>query len=233
MPLDHSSTKPTDHRTRVASARRERMRARLVESALLVFGERGADGSVIDELIRIAGVSRGTFYNYFRTNEELLSAVAIAVGAEMMRAVDPLVQHEPDPASRIAAGVGLHLGLVRAYPHLGAFLVRGGIRAQQYNGLVREYLPRDLAAGIASGQFSVRDHRVAFDVVVGSVLAGIFTVHAGEASEHYPHVLAQAVLQALGLEAGLAREIAWRPPVTVALSPESLIVRSGSRVSET
>src|ERR1700732_983396 len=91
-----------DHRTRVAAGRRERMYARLVESALLVFGERGMDASVIDELIRTASVSRGTFYNYFRTNEDLLIAVSLAVSNEMLRVVDPLAHAETDPAARIA-----------------------------------------------------------------------------------------------------------------------------------
>jgi len=133
-----------DHRTRVAAERRERMQARLVESALLVFGQRGMDASVIDELIRTAGVSRGTFYNYFRTNEDLLLAVSLAVSDEMMRVVDPLAQGESDPAARIAAGLRLFIALASDYPVLGAFLSRGGLRVLTDNSLVKEYLPRDL-----------------------------------------------------------------------------------------
>ena len=64
----------TDHRPRVAAERRARMRRKLVESALLVFAEKGVDASVIEDVIAAAGVSRGTFYNYFCTNGELLAA---------------------------------------------------------------------------------------------------------------------------------------------------------------
>ena len=39
-----------------------------------MLGRRSADASIIDELTALAGVSRGTFYNYFRTNDELLAA---------------------------------------------------------------------------------------------------------------------------------------------------------------
>ena len=62
-----------DHRTRVAAERRARMHRKLVESALLVFAEKGVDASVIEDVIAAADVSRGTFYNYFRTNGELLA----------------------------------------------------------------------------------------------------------------------------------------------------------------
>ena len=49
-----------DHRTRVAAEKRARMRRKLVESALLVFAEKGVDASVIEDVIAVAGVSRGT-----------------------------------------------------------------------------------------------------------------------------------------------------------------------------
>jgi len=70
-----SAAARSDHRPRVAAERRARMRRKLVESALLVFAGKGVDASVIEDVIVAAGVSRGTFYNYFRTNAELLAAV--------------------------------------------------------------------------------------------------------------------------------------------------------------
>src|SRR5688572_6508878 len=87
-----------DHRVRVAALRREKMRARLLEAALIVFSQHGVEASVIDEITSVAGVSRGTFYNYFRTNEELLTAVAVEAGGEIAAAVMALFDEPPDPA---------------------------------------------------------------------------------------------------------------------------------------
>src|ERR1700760_4082801 len=123
------------------------------------------DAGVFDELIRTAGVSRGTFYNYFRTNEELLLAVSLAISDEMMRVVDPLAQAESDPpargesepAARIAAGLRLFIALASDYPVLGAFLSRGGLRVLTDNSLVKEYLPRDLIQGRESGRICTPD----------------------------------------------------------------------------
>ena len=78
----------TDHRPRVAAERRARMRRKLVESALLVFAEKGVDASVIEDVIAAARVSRGTFYNYFRTNAELLVAAIEELGNEVVDLIE-------------------------------------------------------------------------------------------------------------------------------------------------
>jgi AcrR family transcriptional regulator len=221
-----------DHRTRVAAERRERMQARLVESALLVFGQRGMDASVIDELIRTAGVSRGTFYNYFRTNEDLLLAVSLAVSDEMMRVVDPLAQGEADPAARIAAGVRLFIELARDFPALGAFLTRGGLRVLTENSLVKEYLPRDLIQARNSGRIRVSDIDLAFDLVVGSMLAALHRMQCAPLPDGYSAHLASAILGALGVPAEEAQAIALRPLPRLRLPPDSMLARAGARAPQ-
>ena len=173
MFLASTPMKSEDHRTRAGAYRREKMRSRLIESALLVFARRGVEGSVIDEVITTAEVSRGTFYNYFRTNEELLTAVAQEVGNQMLEVVDPVVREHTDPAVRVACGVRLTLMVARAHPHLAAFIGRVGPPALGAQSLVTEYLPRDLADGMAEGIVAVKNcacgqaniHRIGFRIV--------------------------------------------------------------------
>ena len=181
--------KTEDHRTRSGAIRREQMRTRLIESALLVFARRGVEGSVIDEVITTAEVSRGTFYNYFRTNEELLTAVAQEVGNQMLEVVDPVVREHTDPAVRVACGVRLTLMVARAHPHLAAFIGRVGPPALGAQSLVTEYLPRDLADGMAEGRFSEMHPRLAFDLVTGPVMAGFHTLlnELGRRTDHSRH----------------------------------------------
>jgi AcrR family transcriptional regulator len=216
-----------DHRTRVAAERRERMHSRLVQSALLVFGQRGVDASIIDELISTAGVSRGTFYNYFRTNEDVLIAVSVAVSNEMLRVVDPFAHAEPDPAARIAVGMRLFLGLAEEFPAIGAFLSRGGVRVLTGNGLINEYLPRDLIQGRDSGRFQIADVAPAFDMVVGSVLTTLHRMQSGGLPDGHLSRLASMVLLALGLTADEAQSIAQRPLLKLELPPDSLLARAG------
>jgi AcrR family transcriptional regulator len=208
------------------------MQARLIESALLVFGERGMDASVIDEVIRRANVSRGTFYNYFRTNEELLVAVSAAVANEMMLLVDPLAHLEADPAARIAAGVRLFIELARDFPALGAFLSRGGLRVLTENTLAKEYLPRDLIQARDSARIRVSNMDLAFDLMVGSILAALHRTQSAPLPDGYSAQLAAAILRALGLPTEEAEAIALRPLLRLQLAPESLLARACARVPQ-
>jgi AcrR family transcriptional regulator len=214
-----------DHRVRVAAKRRERTRAKLMDAALLVFGQRGTEAIIIDEVIQLAGVARGTFYNYFRGNEDLLDAVATEAGNELMRVTDPIVQRYSDPAERVATGIRLWLSLSRDYPHLGAFLWRAGPHVLNNNSLVKDYLPRDLAAGIASGRFTVTDPRLAFDLVSGPVVAAITTLLSHEVPSDYADRLAASVMMALGMSPAEAQRIGSIPLERASVAHDSLIGR--------
>src|SRR5471032_529505 len=115
-----------NHRTRVGALRREKTRNRLIESALVVFAEKGPDAPMIDDFIAAAGVARGTFYNYFRTTAELLSAVAGASSDEVLGVIDPLVREAQDPAQRVVVGSRLYMQMASRYPLWGAFITRVG-----------------------------------------------------------------------------------------------------------
>jgi AcrR family transcriptional regulator len=220
---------PADHRSRVAAARRERMRARLIESALLVFTRHDIEAGAIDKVIKAAGVSRGTFYNYFRTNEELFVAVATEVSNELLRIVDPIVQQEADPAARVACGIRLVIELARNNPILAEFLVRGGPSALRYGSLVTEVVPRDLELGMASGRFSVGDMRLAFDLLLGPVNLAFHTVLTENVSKDYASSLAQGVLQSLGVARAEARRLCARPIGEALIPANSLFFRAKSR----
>lgn len=223
--------KLVDHRTLVAAERRERMRGRLVESAFLVLGQRGVDAGLIDEIIGLAGVSRGTFYNYFRSNEELLAAVASEIERDMLQAIDPMLRISADPAVRVSDSVRLHFDLIRRFPAFGAFLDRGGLRSVTDNQLLREYLPRDLAIGIDSGRFVLPSIEVGFDLVVGAALAGFHRIHAKDAGQHHSDSLAAAILMALGVPSHDATAIAGRALPFIDLLPGSLFVRSSRLIT--
>ena len=224
--------KNANHRTRVGADRREKMRKRLIESALLVFARVGVDGTVIDEVISTAKVSRGTFYNYFRTNEELLTAVAEEVGNQMLEVVDPVVREHTDPAVRVACGVRLTLMMARRYPQLAAFLGRVGPPAVGSHSLATEYLPRDLSAGMATGRFSQIHPRLAFDLVSGPILAAFHTLLTQPMPDTYPQQMAQAVLQSLGVAKTTARKLASLPLENIELGKDSLLARAQSRAAQ-
>ncbi|MGH6894531.1 MAG: TetR/AcrR family transcriptional regulator, partial [Dongiaceae bacterium] len=50
---------------------REQVRERIVRSARELFNRRGFEGTSVDAIMASAGLTRGGFYSYFRTKEEL------------------------------------------------------------------------------------------------------------------------------------------------------------------
>ena len=53
--------------------RSARTETRILEAALGVFADMGPDAPKIDDFAQAAGVSRGTFYNYFESVDALLA----------------------------------------------------------------------------------------------------------------------------------------------------------------
>ena len=56
--------------------KRQRTRARLIEAAALVIGEKGLERTSLEEVAARAGMTRGAFYGNFKNKEELFLAVA-------------------------------------------------------------------------------------------------------------------------------------------------------------
>ncbi|RZT39206.1 TetR/AcrR family transcriptional regulator [Cupriavidus agavae] len=206
-----AGTLPEDHRTRVAALRREKTRNRLMESALAVFAEKGPDGAMIDDFIAAAGVARGTFYNYFRTTGELLSAVAGEVSDEVLAVIDPVVRRFDDPAMRMAVGCRLYMHMAIRYPLWGAFITRVGTRRGSRGRLLDAYMTRDLAVGIESRRFPIAHVEVARDLSLGALVYGIGTMLRPGAPADYPEQVILAVLRALGLPETEADALAHAP----------------------
>jgi len=200
-----------DHRVRVATERRERMRARLVNAALLVFAQEGMSSNFIEKVVQAAKVSRGTFYNYFSSSEALLEAVSTIVSRELIRQVDVFLMTQPDPAMRIASGVRLCLQAGLRAPQVAAFISRGGHIALQDNEVLKSSLSRDLSAGIATGQFVGVDLPLAYDLVVGPVMAMYHRCSVETVAETQAVKLTTAILMSLGVSKATARKLSSLP----------------------
>ena len=115
-----------DHRPRVAAERRERMRARLLGSALQLVAAKGPAATSIDDIIAAAEVSRGTFYKYFPSPDALVRELAFEVAKDLVCLADPLVRERSDPAERVACGIRLVARLALHHPAAAGFLVQLG-----------------------------------------------------------------------------------------------------------
>jgi AcrR family transcriptional regulator len=219
------SEETTNHRTRVAAMRREKTRARLLESALLVFSRKGPH-AVIEDVIAQAGMARGSFYNYFRTNEELLDAVAGEINEELLRIIDPLVQRYADPAERIACGARLVLHAVERFPLIGTFMARLPFLTANGSLLSLGFVDRDVGLGIAAGRFRGITRRVAANVVLGVMLSAAYSTARESMDSGYLDGSVRAILRALGVRENEAARLAAQPLPAFELPASSLLRRT-------
>jgi AcrR family transcriptional regulator len=82
---------PSGTDDRVLRPRGQRTRLRLLEAAAEVFAAKGFHAARVDDIVRAAHSSHGTFYLYFSSKEELFEQLV----AEVTREIETLVESLP------------------------------------------------------------------------------------------------------------------------------------------
>lgn len=209
---------PQDHRHRVAAERRERMRARLLTSAMQLVAAKGPQAVSIDDVISAAGVSRGSFYKYFPSPEALVRELAVEIANELIRMAEPVVLGHEDPAERVACGMRLVSRLAIDHPLAAAFLIGLGWPDPNEPNLLLDFVKRDLGEGIRQGRFLPMPINLALSVVVGGVLGATQSMLRADGEPDFAEQSAAAALRALGIEARSAERIS-----RMALQPVEII----------
>lgn len=80
------ATKATRAPSRLREAQRELARHKLLEAATEAFEEDGYVDVTIDQIVQLAGTSRGTFYLYFQSKSEVLRAILEGLRTEVIDA---------------------------------------------------------------------------------------------------------------------------------------------------
>ncbi len=94
-------------RAAAAPPRELRARGRLTKRKLLdagadVFAKKGFHGTRVDDIVKLARTSHGTFYLYFSNKEELFRALATEVAEEMRTLAEALGPLQPGKEGRAA-----------------------------------------------------------------------------------------------------------------------------------
>lgn len=192
-----------DHRSRVARERRQRTEARILESALAVFAEKGPDAPRIDDFIRAAGIARGTFYNYYRSTEELLEATSHVLEDALIESINVELERLENPLERLATGIRLWLRKAQEDAVWCRFTVRVRRRAM---GVERE-LGNDLRNAMRAGLIRTVDVQVARDLVVGTILEAMNRMINDTVAATYAQNVAQSILLGLGADRRRAKTL--------------------------
>jgi AcrR family transcriptional regulator len=89
---------------------------KLSDAGLRVFAERGYHAARVDDIVRAARTSHGTFYLYFANKEDLLRALAVECADALFEVADSLGASEEDFGfDELRAFLGEFLAIYRTY----------------------------------------------------------------------------------------------------------------------
>jgi AcrR family transcriptional regulator len=81
---------------------------KILNGALRALGERGASRLSMSDICHVSGVSRGTLYRYFKTKEDVLSAVSEHISRAFENGVREVARDIADPIERLRAVMRFH-----------------------------------------------------------------------------------------------------------------------------
>lgn len=209
---------PTQSRT---ARKRARNRQKLIDAATEVMATGGPAALTVTAVTETADLGIGTFYNYFESREEIITAVIADALESMGRRLDALTRDMDDPAEIYSVSLRHLVRAAKNEPLWGWLLVRLGVAQEELINILGPRAERDLQKGIDAGRFSIPDLPVATAIYFGGLLS---TMHAhlhGSASGDPSTAFAEYMLRAVGLTPEEAREMAERPLPPLPAADES------------
>ncbi len=110
-------------------ARGRATRAKLLDAGVAVFSRKGFHATRVDDVVKRARTSHGTFYLYFSSKDELFEQLVADVAEEFHALTDSLPVLSPTAESRAALEVWL-LRFIEVYAHYGP-LIRSWTEAER------------------------------------------------------------------------------------------------------
>jgi AcrR family transcriptional regulator len=110
-------------------ARGRRTLRRLLDAGAAVFAERGLHAARVDDVVKAAKTSHGTFYLYFANKEDLFRALALDVAERMVELAADFPAFSPDGDGRDA---------------LRAWLERFADLYEQYGAVIRAWTEAEI-----------------------------------------------------------------------------------------
>lgn len=191
--------------------RRERMRRSLIEAAEKLSVERGLDSVSIDDIVALADVAKGTFYNHFADKDELGRVIASETRARMEEEIGSLNREIKDPAMRMARGVAITLRFALAHRHKVPTMMRLVASSTDLRHPLNIGLLNDIRLGRATGRFVTPSDASSVAFVVGVAMAIMSQMSQARSPSEiriFMREMGQMLLSGLGMDHAEASAIA-------------------------
>jgi len=197
-------------RAEIGRRKRRKTRAILVDAAMRVIAEKGLEAATNAEVFSEAGVSRGTFYNYFETKEDLLKAVADELVDQLNDQINGDTKDIEGAPERMAWTFGRFLQRTKDDPVWARVLLSIAAKNSPLplGETTQANMARDLQHGRDQGQFTLEVDEVAINIMVGTVTQAMHSTLAGRTGPDHAYHMAKCILLAFGTPGARAAEAA-------------------------
>ena len=191
--------------------RKARTRASLVAAARMLLASRDPAEVSIQEITDAADVGFGSFYNHFKSKQDLFDAAVEDVLEEHGAMLDAATAGIADPAEVFAAAVRMTARLPKTQPEIAKIFERIGFDLVAAPRGLAPRARRDLKRAQAAGRFTIDDLDVALACASGAMLGVLHMASTNDkpaAIDRAADKLAANLLRMFGVSADEATRIA-------------------------
>ena len=190
---------------------RLRTRQKLIEAAQVVMGRKGVEAATIAEITAEADVGFGSFYDYFKSKEEIAGVLFDRHAGELALQIEVIFARVQDQALAVSFVQRWIVERGRVDPVWGWFIIHADLALDQVEQTLRAAAKRDLERAVKAGRVTFKG----VDTLVTITLAAIFAVMRrqleGKAKPESSNELVEALLRMYGLPDSEAHRLAYMP----------------------
>jgi AcrR family transcriptional regulator len=192
----------------------ERTRAALLNAGRTLFAARDIDGITVDEIVAVADVAKGSFYNHFVDKDVFAREIASSVRKQAEQLVQQVNVGIDDPAAHLARALCVFMRFAIEHRESAQVLWRLNSGATMVDAPINRNLREHVLDGITQQRFKHVDLEAAVLLVMGVIVISLR--HALE-----ERLVTPPIDVAKGMAAGLLRSLGVAPNQAARLACEA------------
>jgi AcrR family transcriptional regulator len=168
------------------TARRQaKTREDLIEAAREIIAERGVEALRVSDVTKRADVAFGTFYNQFKTKDDIVEAVVAETIVGLAQSVEESPEFD-DPAEALVASTRAVVRIAYDDPPLARLLVKLEQAETRFERIIRPQAGALLERGVAEGHFLIDDLETSLTMSIAAafeVIRGILDQRLGDRAD--------------------------------------------------
>lgn len=190
---------------------RLKTRKRLIEAAYRAMARKGVENTTINEITEEADVAFGSFYNHFKSKEEIAHAVFTEYSSEMALHFSSLNEGVTDPALILSRNYRRIARRTREDPEWGWFIVHANFALRDVREMFWSRMVANLEQGLSEGRYKLKGIVTAGDIAFGALVAILRSILEGNATPAAEIEMVELLLRMLGIPHDEAERLARDP----------------------